>query len=164
MGIMHHRSRKSRGFSFIELLASVAILGVLAMLAVPVVETSARRAKERELRLALNEIRTALDAYKMATVQGRIVIRPEDSGYPATLLDLVIGVEDASRPGGPKLKFLRRVPRDPFFSDESVPSVDTWGLRSFASDYDRPSPGVDVFDVYSKSSAKGLNGIPYSEW
>lgn len=153
-----------RGFSFIELLASVAILAILATVAVPVVENAVRRGKERELRLALNEIRSALDAYKQACVQGKIVTRPEESGYPATLMDLVIGMDDATKPGGAKLKFLRRIPRDPFFVDSSVLAVDTWGLRSFASDYDRPSAGVDVFDVYSKSSAVGLNGIPYSEW
>jgi general secretion pathway protein G len=158
------KQASQRGFSFIELLASVAILAILATVAVPVMENAVRRGKERELRSALNEIRTALDAYKAASAQGKILTRPEDSGYPATLLDLVIGMDDTTRPGGPKLKFLRRVPRDPFFADASVPSVDTWGLRSFASDYDRPSAGADVFDVYSKSSAVGLNGVPYSEW
>ena len=61
MGIMHHRSRKrAEASAFIELLASVAILGVLAMLAVPVVETSARRAERAQFD-SLNEIRTALD-------------------------------------------------------------------------------------------------------
>lgn len=153
-----------RGFSFIELLASVAILAILATVAVPVMENAVRRGKERELRLALNEIRSALDAYKTASSQGKILTLPEKSGYPAMLLDLVIGMDDVTRPGGPKLKFLRRVPRDPFFEDASVPAVDTWNLRSFASDYDRPSAGADVFDVYSKSNANGLNGVPYSEW
>ncbi|MFN3717093.1 MAG: hypothetical protein ACK4R8_10260, partial [Thiobacillus sp.] len=62
------------------------------------------------------------------------------------------------------LYFLRRLPRDPFYPDASVPAAETWGLRSYASPPDAPVPGRDVFDVHSLSTAKGLNGLPYREW
>lgn len=152
------------GFSFIELLASAAILGLLASIAVPFVETTVRRQKEHDLRIALREIRQGIDAYKQATVTGRIASLPAQSGYPPSLTELVAGVDDLAHVGGPKLYFLRRVPRDPFFQDGSVSAIDTWGLRSFESSAERPRSGNDVFDVYSLSSQTGLNGVPYVEW
>lgn len=153
-----------RGFSLIELLASVAIIGVLASIAVPFVETTVRREKERELRSALRDIRLALDAYKAATVSGKILIRPEQSGYPPSLLELVSGIDDVSHAGAPKIYFIRRIPRDPFNPNLTIPALESWGLRSFQSPPDRPSEGDDVFDVYSKSTRIGLNGIAYAEW
>ena len=73
-------------------------------------------------------------------------------------------MEDASSEKKVNLYFLRRVPRDPFFPDANVAAEDTWGLRSYQSPPDDPQPGDDVFDVYSQSGTKGLNGIPYREW
>jgi len=152
-----------KGFSFIELLASVAIMGLLASVALPLAETTVRRQKENELRTALRDIRQGIDAYKAASINGKIAKRAEESGYPKTLEELVSGVEDASQPGS-KLYFLRRIPRDPFSQDASVSSVDTWRVRSFQSPPDNPRPGDDVFDISSKSTQHGLNGIPYNEW
>lgn len=152
------------GFSLIELLAAAAILSVLATVAVPVIETTVRREKERQLRQALRDIRGAIDAYKMAAATGHIALKPDDSGYPPSLQDLVAGVEDDANKKGPKLYFLRRIPRDPFATDFSVAAADTWGKRSFESPPDAPRPGADVFDVYSNSPQTGLNGQPYREW
>lgn len=154
----------SRGFSLIELLAAAAIMGILASVAVPVIETTQRRAKERELRTALREMRNAIDAYKEAADAGRIPKKIGESGYPKKLIDLTAGVVDANSSAGAKVYFLRRIPRDPFYPDRSVPAESTWGLRSFESDADKPREGKDVFDVFSTSNKEGLNGVPYSEW
>lgn len=154
---------RAGGFSLIELLAAAAILGLLASVAVPFVETTIKRQKERELRVALNDLRRGIDAYKAAVTGGSIIVGADASGYPPTLVDLVVGVADAKNDGKP-LYFLRRIPRDPFYPDPRAAAVDTWGLRSFASSSEKPSKGDDVFDVYSTSSKTGLNGVPYKEW
>ena len=152
------------GFSLIELLAAAAIIGILASVAVPVMETTIRRKKEHDLRTALRDIRRGIDGYKEASDSGRIASSPADSGYPASLTALVAGVQDQKNKSGPKLYFLRRLPRDPFNSDKGIAAEFTWGLRSFASPPSAPAAGVDVFDIYSKSNLNGLNGVPYAEW
>ena len=156
------RTRES-GFTFIELMVTLAIMAVLVMVATPMARLSIQRDRERELRVALTEIRDALDAYKRASDQGRIQMRSGESGFPGSLTQLVEGVEDQRSPNRRKLYFLRRLPRDPM-ADPSMAPEETWGLRSYASPPDDPSEGEDVFDVYSKSEKIGLNGVPYREW
>ena len=63
------------GFTLIELVVTLLIVGLLAGAAVPLVELTVKRSKERELRAALREIRTAIDAYKRAGDEGRILKR-----------------------------------------------------------------------------------------
>lgn len=161
---MTTRLRRAAGFTLIELVITVAILGLLATMAMPLVELGARRAREQELRVALREMRDAIDAYKAAVEAGHIVTGMGESGYPPTLTALVAGVEDARAPDGRMIYFLRRVPRDPFYPDSSAPAAETWGLRSYDSPPEAPQPGDDVFDVYSYSGGVGLNGIPYRNW
>jgi general secretion pathway protein G len=156
--------RRMAGFSFLELLAAAAIVGLLATVAVPFVETTVKRQKERELRTALRDIRQAIDAYKQAVATGHIATKDGLSGYPPSLTELTGGVQDLAKKDGPKLYFLRRIPRDPFATDASLSAINTWGLRSFGSEPDHPLPGDDVFDVYSLSPKTGLNGVPYAEW
>ncbi len=151
------------GFSFVELLASIAIIGLLASVAMPLAETTVRRQKERDLRTALREIRQGIDAYKQASASGKIAVLPEQSGYPPSLIELAAGVDDVTHPGQ-RIYFLRKVPRDPFFADLSVAPIDTWGKRSFDSPPDQPRDGNDVFDVFSLSTQSGLNGVPYAQW
>lgn len=157
--------KRERGFSLIELVVTLAILGLLAGLAVPTIDMFSRRQREVELRRALREIRTAIDDYKKAVDEGKIVIKADQSGYPPTLDMLYQGVIDAKDPAKKKkIYFLRRLPRDPFFPDGTVPAKDTWGQRSYQSEYDQPAKGADVYDVYSLAPGAGLNGVRYREW
>jgi general secretion pathway protein G len=156
---------QSRGFTIIELVVTVAIIALLASAVIPSAQLVYQREREAELRAALRTIRTAIDAYKRASDTGSIKKDVEQSGYPPDLQVLVDGVDDARSPKeGVKIYFLRRVPRDPFWPDPQAAAADTWGLRSYASSADDPQPGDDVFDVYSRSTRTGLNGIPYHEW
>jgi general secretion pathway protein G len=161
---MTHNIRPVGGFTFIELMVTLAIMAVLILVAVPLTQLAAQREKERELRMALAQIREALDAYKRVSEQGRVELKLGDSGYPKNLADLVDGIPDQRSPNKTKMYFLRRLPRDPFFPDPSTEPADTWGLRSYASPPDEPAAGEDVFDVYSKSDRVGLNGVPYQQW
>jgi general secretion pathway protein G len=162
---MKPRARPVSGFTLIELVVTVAIVALLASLAFPLAEVVVKRGKEQELRHALREIRTALDAYRQAVEEGRVEQSIEHSAFPASLGTLVDGVPDASSPERDrKIYFLRRIPRDPFFADAAQPDDETWGKRSYASSHDAPAEGEDVYDVYSLSSGVGLNGIPYRQW
>jgi general secretion pathway protein G len=152
----------ARGFTIVELLVVLTVLAILAVAALPMAELTVRRSNERELKLALREIRHAIDAYKKAVDDGRVASAANPSGYPPNLETLVAGLPDA-KASNQKLYFLRRVPKDPFAEAEESPSS-SWGLRSFASPPDNPRPGLDVYDVYSKSNDVGLNGVPYREW
>ena len=153
-----------RGFTLIELVVTVAIVGVLALAAAPLLETTVRRQQESELRTALREIRGAIDAYRRAVDDGKIAKKADDSGYPPRLEDLYQGVDNRQDPGKGKLYFLRRLPRDPFNREAGLSATQTWGKRSYASPPDAPREGADVFDVYSLSDAVGSNGVPYREW
>lgn len=153
------------GFTLIELVVTVAIVALLSTLAFPLAEVVVKRNKEQELRLALREIRSALDAYKQAVDEGRVEHSAEKSAYPESLKVLVDGVPDLSSPDRKKrIYFLRRIPRDPMFTDASRQADETWGKRSYESSYDAPEEGADVYDVYSLAQGTGLNGIPYRDW
>jgi general secretion pathway protein G len=152
-----------RGFTLIEMVITVALIGLLAALAAPVAETVVRRGKEQDLKAALMQIRDAIDAYKDAADSGRVAKAATDTGYPANLDVLVNGVIDKNSATGAKMYFLRRVPRDPF-SDPSLAPGQTWGLRSSDSPPDAPHSGKDVYDVHSLSDNKALDGSYYREW
>lgn len=152
------------GFTIVELLVTIVIVGILASAAIPMTELAYQRSKEQELRNALREIRTAIDAYKQAGDEGHIERKITESGYPHTLEELVDGVVDARDPKGGKLHFLRRIPHDPFAGDDSAQPGETWGKRSYASSHTEPKEGEDVYDVYSRAPGTGLNDRPYRDW
>jgi general secretion pathway protein G len=154
---------RQTGFSLIELVIAMAIIGLLASMAAPLAETVIRRGKEQELKAALYLIRDAIDAYKLAADAGHIEKSASGSGYPASLQMLVDGVRDLRSIKGERLYFLRRIPRDPF-ADARLAPEENWGLRSYSSPANDPRPGADVFDVYSLADGDGLNGTPYREW
>lgn len=152
----------ARGFTLIEMLVVVSLVGILAAAALPLMEHTVQRQREHELRRALRTLREAIDAYKRASDAGRIA-KPEDaSGYPPRLEALVQGVPD-SKASDKQLYFLRSLPRDPFAPPDQ-PAVQTWATRSYASPPDAPREGVDVFDVHSRSRHRAIDGTPYSQW
>lgn len=161
---MNNHQRAGAGFTLIELVITVAILALLSTVALPMAEVAAQRSREQDLRIALRQIREAIDAYKVAYDEGHILQKVDASGYPPTLEVLVEGVADAKSPLERKMYFLRRLPRDPFATDASLTAAETWGKRSYASSPDEPQEGDDVFDVFTLSRGIGLNGVAYREW
>ncbi|OFW04976.1 MAG: general secretion pathway protein GspG [Acidobacteria bacterium RIFCSPLOWO2_12_FULL_59_11] len=148
-----------RGLTLVELIVAVAILSILSLVALPLAKVQVKRERERELRSDLREIRTAIDRYKEASDRGLIQVELSTEGYPPSLEILVEGVPMANSPEGKKLKFLRRIPRDPMTN-----STD-WGMRSYQDASDSTSwGGENVFDVYSKNQGLALDGSRYSEW
>lgn len=150
------------GFTFIELVVATAVMMILASAALPLARVSIKRQKEAELHRDLREMRGAIDAYKdavIAGIVGGVNVSTASEGYPPDLETLVNGVIRSNDPSGRKIKFLRRIPIDPMTGN------DDWGMRAYG---DRPDAttwgGGSVYDVYSKSEAKALNGTKYKDW
>ena len=148
-----------RGMTLIELIVAVTILALLSTLAVPLARYKVKRDKERDLRYALREIRSAIDRYKDASDQQKIQVKVGTDGYPEDLDVLVEGVTLVGNAKGEKIKFLRRIPIDPMTGKAE------WGKRSSQDDPKSNSwGGQNVFDVYSTSMERARDGTPYSEW
>jgi general secretion pathway protein G len=156
-------TRAPRGFTYLELVATAAILMILASAIMPMARLTRKRQKEIELRRELRIMRTAIDLYKKETEpNGRIGgtdVKLGSEGYPPTLEILVEGVNQVGRVDGIKLKFLRRIPIDP------MTGTAEWGMRCYQDEPDSDSwCGSNVWDVYSKSQAVALDGTKYREW
>ncbi|MBI4876420.1 MAG: type II secretion system protein [Acidobacteria bacterium] len=153
------RRRNQRGLTLVELIVAFTIMTLLTSMAVPLARYKVRRERERELRWALRDLRTAIDKYKdLADAQKLGPIKMGTEGYPEDLNVLVEGVKLAGTVDK-KIRFLRRMPRDPMTNSTE------WGKRALQDDPKAMSwGGQNVFDVYTKSMEKAPDGTPYSEW
>jgi len=148
----------NQGFTLIELIITVTIIGILTALAVPLAKNSIQREREIALRQTLREVRTAIDKYKDAFDRGLIQVKLGTEGYPESLEVLVEGVPMIGAVDK-KLKLLRRVPTDPMTNSTE------WGLRAYQDDPQVSSwGGQNVFDIYTKSEGTALDGTKYKEW
>lgn len=149
--------------TLIELIIALVILGILAAAALPMAEVAATRNKELELRRSLREMRSAIDAWKAdfdkAVADKKIIPSINESGYPESLEKLVEG-NDWGGLYPYKRKYLRRIPVDPFDEFE-----EGWGMRSYKDDPDSTVyGGEDLYDVYSQSTRRALDGTYYNTW
>ncbi len=143
------------GLTLVELIITIAIVGILASAALPVARFQVKRTRERELRRDLWEMRDAIDRYKDAADRGGMQVKADSQGYPPDLQTLVDGVEVQEK----KVRFLRAIPMDPMTKSTE------WGLRSNQDDADSDSwGGQNVFDVHSKSDGTALDGTKYNTW
>jgi len=150
-----------RGFTYLELIATAAILMVLASAIMPTAKVVRIRNKEIDLRRELRTLRTAIDRYKLAVDQGKIGgtdVKLGSEGYPPDLETLVKGVSQVGRLDT-KLKFLRRIPVDPMTGKAD------WGLRCYQDEPDEAVwCGENVYDVRSVSEGTALDGSKYEDW
>ena len=153
------RRKKQSGLTLIELIVAFTILLLLTSMSVPLARYKVRREKERDLRVALDQIRKAIDNYKDAVDKGEIgPVKVDTDGYPETLEMLVEGVKKSGQVDK-KVKFLRRLPKDPFTNKAD------WGKRSWQDDPKSTSwGGQNVFDVFTKTTEKAKDGTQYSDW
>lgn len=154
------KQKKLKGFTLLEMIVVIIIISILAAVAIPMVETSVRRHREIELRRALRTIRTAIDEYKLFVEENKIKVDEDTYNYPEELEVLVEGLEYRDKKNNEKIqKFLRHIPKDP------ITNTYEWGLKSYQDDYDSDSWGEEnVYDVYTKSERKALDGTFYKDW
>ncbi|MBZ5610658.1 MAG: type II secretion system GspH family protein [Acidobacteriia bacterium] len=153
------RRARQRGMTLVELIVAFTILLVLSTMAVPLARYKVQRDKERSLVHSLEEIRNAIDKFKDDMDTGKIGPAKLDSdNYPESLEQLVEGVK-ATGSVDKKIKYLRRIPKDP------MTNTTDWGKRSTRDDPTAQAwGGQNVFDVYTKSTDKARDGTAYSEW
>lgn len=155
---------QKKGFTLTEMLVTLTILAILASAIIPLAKTAVKREKEIDLRRKLRLMRDAIDTYKKLADENKIKIEEGSEGYPPDLETLVKGIEvtvkrEGEKAGAKIIKFLRRIPKDPMTN-----SYD-WGLRSYQDDPDTETWGEEnVYDIYTKSLATGLDGTKYKEW
>jgi general secretion pathway protein G len=155
-------SSSSQGFTFLELIVVTAIIMILAMGSLPMVRVSIRRQREMDYRYTLKTVRAAIDKFKDFCESNQFAPTEVTYGadcYPTSLEQLVDGVTMASDPSGHKRKFLRRIPLDP------ITGTTDWGKRANTDAPDAKAwGGSSIYDIYTKSDGKALNGTKYKDW
>ena len=133
----HIQSGKHRrGFTLIEILIVVSIIGILVSIAVPIYQKSILRTRESVLRNNLFTMRTVLDEYTY-----------DKQKAPQTLQDLV------------SEGYLRAVPVDPMVGDNTSWKIE---MEDAMRSVNQTEPGI--FDIHSSSDKKSLDGSAYSDW
>ena len=165
------------GVTLIELLVTLVIMFILASVALPIAKVSIKRSQELELRHTLRTVRTAIDTFQQdwgrdGTVRtGKLCVENVTScqestgvtGYPKTL-DTLLKVEltgEKAQLGEQSdiKRYLRTIPIDPMTETKE------WGLRCYQDEPDESRwCGEDVFDIYTTSDKKAIDGTPYREW
>lgn len=158
--------KKIAGFTLVEMLVTLSLVGIAASVALPLVTVMETCAKETELRRSLRVMREAIDSYKTAADAGMIDRQTGASGYPHNLQSLVLGVPRSAALGfsPAPMVFLRKIPRDPFCEDKKIPDEQCWNIRAYGVKPGDFSKGTDVFDVTSKSGRASLDGSGYATW
>jgi len=153
------RGAGQAGITLLELVVVIGVLLVLAGVAVPSARFVIKRQKELELRRDLRDIRRAIDEYKKYCEAGAIPKEGVDSECYPTDLDILVEGVDKVGTVGQKIKFLRRIPLDPFTLSKD------WGKRSMQDDPDSTSWGQQsVYDVYTQHDGTALDGTKYQDW
>lgn len=152
---------RQAGFTYLEMIATAGILMIVASAILPVARVGRIRQKELELRRELRTMRLAIDKYKQdvdETKIGGTDVKLGSEGYPEDLEKLVEGVTWVGRLDQ-KHKYLRRIPIDP------MTGTNEWGKRCYQDPPDSRSwCGQNVWDVYSLSEGKALDGSNYKDW
>lgn len=127
---------EQRGFSLLELIVVMAVLGILVVYALPAYQDATTRAREAVLKEDLQHMRTALEEYMT-----------DKGAYPEALDQLV---EEG---------YLRAIPVDPITG-----AADTWEVEYAPWQMVDEGQPSGIWDVYSGAEGEGLNGVPYAEW
>jgi general secretion pathway protein G len=129
------RTPNSNGFTLIELMIVVAIMGILITIAAPNLKQSLVRAREAVLKEDLFQMREAIDQYYA-----------DNGKYPETLMNL-INTQERTR------SYLREIPKDPFTGADDWITVAPEGSNESG-----------VFDVHSASPLLAVDGTAYNTW